>query len=391
MVLVNQLLGVTLLLAAGHFTATRAEPAPSCLLQRQKHTAANVKLDATNSQKPFASNSTLADARSLPAASAKSLTQTTLLQSNAEASADSKQTSVQPTALKADRSTLFYHFHIPRTGGTTIASLLVADVCSPGLNTNTALLDGTNQINLRYDGTNLCTLPCELGLTDNELSCASPDRLHFEHQMFSQNYKRSEDLMASTGAQKTIFVTTLRRGSDRLKSQWALEVVQDNNSLWIPPPGVEKLSNESLQLYLWGGHHTGDGWEWTRKNPSQNNNLQVAQLASIDPESPEVVTRAHLELAKQVLMTGDWLIGFTKCLDKVHEKITTYTKALHGTIPETVMPRELGDEAAADVGMNMDAETTAFLDSQCAFDNELFDWAWALAEANADERFAETC
>lgn len=32
---------------------------------------------------------------------------------------------------QAEVSTLFYHIHIPRTGGITVANLLVGDICTP--------------------------------------------------------------------------------------------------------------------------------------------------------------------------------------------------------------------------------------------------------------------
>jgi hypothetical protein len=289
-----------------------------------------------------------------------------------------------PSRVK-DTSTLFYHVHIPRTGGTTTAQLLVSDICKPF----------EPQIQSLYVGDqSLCNHTCDMGLTDNELACF-PERLTIEHSSFSKNRIRAQQLMTTSGATHLIFVTTLRRGSDRIKSQWALEVM---NRLWTPPPGVEPLSNESLQFYATGGAHGGDGWAWSSKGASHRNNLQVAQLASVESDSPEVMSRQHLEAAKQVLLEapavlgGNWLIGFTQCLNTVHLKLLNYAESFHGSVPQKVMPFAFGHEAdVKHQDLVLNDETIDLLDKQCALDNELFEWAWKLAEANSDPRFAGTC
>jgi hypothetical protein len=105
-----------------------------------------------------------------------------------------------------------------------------------------------------------------------------------------------------------------------------------------------------------------------------------------------------LEAAKQVLLEapavlgGNWLIGFTQCLNTVHLKLLDYAESFHGSVPQKVMPLEFGHEAdVKHQDLVLNDETIDLLDKQCALDNELFEWAWKLAEANADPRFAGTC
>jgi len=301
--------------------------------------------------------------------------------------------------VKGDASTLFYHIHIPRTGGTTVANLITADICTP-------LEDNVTVRGVLDDG--VSTEDC-VGLTDNLFS-GFPKRMEFEHNTFAVNAKRAERLLVATGAQKTVFVTTLRRGSDRVLSQWALEILAGK---WSPPVGIANMSNESLQLYITGASFTPH--QWIRDNRtgslSQRNNLQVAQLASIGPEwrgqrgyiglDDRIITREHVEAAKHVLMTGDWLIGFTDCMNKVHGRLTSYADSLIGPSVHKEYPRASADiYSTARPGHRPDAlwvpskvvlsqETSAMLDAHCSLDNELFDWAWA--RAGTDARFAGTC
>jgi len=270
--------------------------------------------------------------------------------------------------------------HLPRTGGTVVANLLVSNICNP-FEENIALLGWKDA----------CSKTCEMGFTDNEFTCF-PRRIDFEHNAYALNMQRAEALKLEIGAQNIVYVTTLRRGSDRLVSQWLHEV---KLSSWIPPPGVEPISNESLQLFITGGAHTGLGW-MARKSPSLRNNLQVGQLASVytDLESTATVTRAELEVAKQVLMQGEWVIGFTDCLDQLQSKLLLYAESVHGSgLKQKAVPVKEACQKmnGAERTIALDQETSEMLDSHCSLDNELHDWAWDLAAKGTDSRFAGTC
>lgn len=235
-----------------------------------------------------------------------------------------------------------------------------------------------------------------MGLTDNIFS-GFPRRVEFEHNTFAVNAKRAETLKVLTGAQNLVFVTTLRRGSDRVLSQWSLEIAAGK---WAPPSGIANLSNESLQLYITGAGFTSR--QWIRNNStgslSQRNNLQVAQLASIGPEwrggrhpyvglDDRIITREHVEVAKHVLMTGDWLIGFTQCMKEVHDRLTSYEgPSVHKEYPQS-SANIYTSARSSDIVLS--PETSAMLDAHCSLDNELFVWAWAMART--DSRFAGIC
>lgn len=273
-----------------------------------------------------------------------------------------------------NRTTLFYHVHIPKTGGTVVANLLWSDICAP-------LED-----NITYAGwESHCGKTCDMGLTDNELSCADPDRNNVEHNACALNVHRAEALKAKAGAKNIVYVTTLRRGSERLVSQWLHEI---HTGLFVPPTGVPPVSNESLQLYIIGGNHSGAGW-LGRKSPTLRNNLQIGQLASkyTTLDSVAAVTREDLKMAKQALTMGQWIIGFTKCMDKVQERLVLYAKHVHGYCKHKAVPANV--EGTSNIVL--DPATTAMLDSNCLLDNELFDWAWEQAERREDPRFAGTC
>jgi hypothetical protein len=274
-------------------------------------------------------------------------------------------------------STLFYHIHVPRTGGSTVANLLVADICKPD----------EEDIKLGFYK-ELCTRRCEMALVESQFTCIDPKRIHVEHSPFSVNLFRSESLKVFTGAQNLVYVTTLRRGSDRVLSQWSHESAV---GLFIPPPGVQNnVSNESLQVYLQGGINGGGGWHGSN-SPSQRNNLAVAQLSSMNNTSPENVTREHLEEAKRVLMTGTWLIGFTDCMDKVHERLTQYGDLMFGSTQHKIMPKEVTEYSSTGQGFVLNEKTSAMLQEYTSLDNELFEWAWKMAETGTDPRFAGTC
>jgi hypothetical protein len=278
-----------------------------------------------------------------------------------------------PKVLRSmyDNTTLFYHVHVPKTGGTTVANLLVSDICAPG----------ADSMQL-FTWADHCGKTCEMGLTDNELSCYNEHRLDYEHTKFNLSFQRAERLRVNSGAQKVVFVTSLRPGSFRLISQWAFET---RFGLFVPPARVAAYSNESLKLYING---TGNGSGWIAKgNYLARNNLQVASLASVPWDEPTPVTREHLEKAKQVLMTGEWLIGFSKCMAKFHEKLIGYATWLHGGAKPKSLPAHVPEHAP----IAFSPEVFAEVDAAAALDNELFSWAWSMAESSGDQRWAGTC
>jgi hypothetical protein len=279
-----------------------------------------------------------------------------------------------PKVLRSiyDRTTLFYHVHIPKTGGTTVANLLVADICAPD----------SDRIELA-NWADHCNKSCEMGLTDNEFSCY-PDRNVVEHNAWMWNLKRATDLLAKIGATRVVFVTTLRRGSDRVVSQWIAELGYKS---YVPPAGMEPHSMESLRHYILALPHTGQSWI-AGGNPSLRNNLAVGLLSSkLQWNNPNPLTRQDLEDAKQVLLTGEWLIGFSPCMHTLQERLMDYSRFVHGRVIDKIVPVKVETSASK---VQIDAETQAMLDQNAALDNELYDWAWSLANSNM-ARFAGTC
>jgi len=284
----------------------------------------------------------------------------------------------------SDSTTLFYHIHIPKTGGTTVANLLLADICDPFNPFTAEDYPGKEETNVG-EGQQLdasLTHPCKMGLTDNMLSCY-PDRHMFEHRDFAANLERSQGLMTSLEATRIVYVTSLRRGSDRLISQWAHEVVA---GLFVPPSNIAPWSNESLQVYVNGGPHSGKGWIQASL-PDQRNNLQVAELASMKAPSylndtadfDQLVTEEHLDAAKQVLLSGEWLIGSTHCMSKLHDALTEAAEALHGfSHPNRGASVPVTENKTPPI--TLDEETQSLVDSAASFDNELYAWAWDESE-----------
>jgi hypothetical protein len=283
-------------------------------------------------------------------------------------------THLTPKVLRSmyDKTTLFYHVHIPKTGGTTVANLLVADVCAP---------EAASVESIGWESR--CGRTCEMGLTDNELSCANALRNNVEHNRFDVNFWRAEKLRQQSGAQRTVFVTTLRRGHDRVISQWSAEL---GFGTYIPPAGVPPWSGQSLMAYI-QGRGSGRGWI-ARHNHLVRNNLQVAQLASAINDNHGPVTRAHLEKAKQVLTRGPWIIGFTHCMPQMHEKLMRYASSLH---KQYYRPKTLPHHVSEHGKISLNAQEVAALNAASALDNELADWAWNMAKTSGDLRWASTC
>lgn len=284
---------------------------------------------------------------------------------------------VAPKVLRSlyDKKTLYYHVHVPRTAGTLVANLLVADICAPE----------SEAIGVE-DWNDQCGKTCEMGLSDNMLSCSDDNRPDFEHSIFDTNFLRAEQLRESTGAEKVVFVTTLREGSARLISQWAKEVSMQT---FVHPPEVkepggelERYSSDSLRTYI----NASSGW-MAGKNYLARNNLQVATLASVPFFTLTPVTREHLERAKSVLMTGNWIIGFTHCMGKLHGKLMQRASLLHQNVKPKVLPENRPADYRASV-RGLSQEVMAEVEAASALDTELFRWALKIASSRADERWA---
>lgn len=286
-----------------------------------------------------------------------------------------------PKVLRSmyDRTTLFYHVHIPRTGGTTTANLLMADICTP------------ESDNIEFAGwAEACGQTCEMGLTDNELSCYDGGRSMLEHSQFETSFERAEQLRLDSGAEKVVFVTTLRLGSARVISHWAKEVAMHTFSLGKGKGDQSEFSSESLRAFI-NGTTQATQYDWVASgNYMARNNLQVATLSSVDWDTPTPVTREHLEEAKQTLLTGHWIIGFTGCLDELHQKLMEYATKLHEVVKPKVMPH-MESGHYHDFLPEISPEVMKEVNDAAALDNELSLWAWDLAKSGKYERFASTC
>jgi len=280
-----------------------------------------------------------------------------------------------------DASQLFYQFHLPKTGGTTIANLLYADICTP--------YKPEMEILTYHDA---CSKPCPHGHTDNEFSCSlDGGRMNFIHAEFRTQVARAEYVKNEVGASEIVFVTALRRGSDRLVSEWAMEL---HSKTWQPPSGVELWSNESLRAYLQDDNGQ-DHW-LKDKHASYRSNKQVKMLASVQENNPtRDVDEDDLELAKTVLTEGRWVIGFTDCLNKLHEKLEDIAARMYppGTLHKQMPDKShLPFSSTGDFNlMSLDSETLALLYNKTALDNALYEWAKTQAIKGHDSRWTAPC
>lgn len=274
------------------------------------------------------------------------------------------------------KTTFFYHIHVPKTGGTSIGNLLTAYACTPW---------ATDYQVKFWD--NRCTQPCLYGLADTFISCYSPDRPWREHSLLRDSLWYGEAFKKQSGAQNLVYVTTLRRCQDRVISHWKFEIKMDT---WLPPDGVETMSDQSLKLYITGG--ASKKCSYLCDNPSQRVARQVAHMASVD--ASHVINWHDVEVAKQALMTGSWLIGFTECMDEFHRKLQLWSHKLHGGFHKKLVPHvsfTAFQEVSEAADMQLSKETADLLHRQCALDNALYDWAWNAAQTNEDGRFSNTC
>jgi hypothetical protein len=155
------------------------------------------------------------------------------------------------------------------------------------------------------------------------------------------------------------------------------------------------MSNESLKFYITGGDSSK--CSYLCDNLSQRINRQVAHLASVDAN--KVLTQEDVETAKKALTlsTGSWVIGFTECMEELHQKLLLYAYTLHGgynrdkrSSTPHVSLSAFSEMSEAD-GVVLNQELRDILDSQCSLDDQLYNWAWAEAQTNEDGRFAGTC
>lgn len=287
--------------------------------------------------------------------------------------------SPMPRNGRKDKSTLFYHIHLPRTGGTTVANLLYAHICVPFERQPDAL-----------PWSKSCTKTCDSGLTDNAFAC-QPKRKGYEHILLRRSIFRARFYQWMTGARKVVYVTTLRRGSERAVSNWLYEL---SVGMWLPPKFIPQISNESLELYIAGNT--------SHALPGDIGNLQTSYLASPSNWAKHRVNKWDLRAAKMALMgtwsgNDEWIIGFSDCMEELNERLTDYGHKLFGPYERKVIPHisqsveGLMTKTSVAHKIILNPQTQAFLESKTAFDDALYDWAWSLAKTGKYKRFTRTC
>lgn len=245
-------------------------------------------------------------------------------------------------------NTLFFHFHIPKTAGTTVSNMIVGNICGE---------------EMRDEGWDKkCSRSCERAFVDTELSCLDPDRWESEHRSFLTAKESASKLRDAHEIQNVVYVTTLRSGPERLISQWAMETTY---GWWAPPSDVPAMSNESLLLYISGGFHGGNGSFFSTASPyPTRNNLQVAELASVPLGYP--VLPQDLETAKTVFLSNDWLVGFSACLPKFQARLAEIGQ---------IAPMAYANEAAPGKDLVLRRDIVELIQQQSKFDDQLLEWA----------------
>merc|ERR1719440_1542051 len=167
-----------------------------------------------------------------------------------------------------------------------------------------------------------CSRECKLANVDAQFTCFSGRK---EHGLFPEVKQRAENLSKSVGAKEIFYVTTLRRGSDRLLSEFLYNV---NSGGWSADEGfceedyescshrnITEISNETLQVYL---DEISTFWP--------GGNLQIAFLLSegrsdlINRFGKSPMTEEHLRSTQRVLTKGNWMIGFADCMAGMSKK-----------------------------------------------------------------------
>jgi len=280
-------------------------------------------------------------------------------------------------------SMLYYQIHVPRTAGSVASAMLFADVCRPWESSMEPL-----------GWSFFCTQKCERGLMDNEYAChpdAFPPRIETLHAPFAFSQRRAEDVKKKRSGRDITYVTTLKRGSDRVISQWLKELFHGS---YVPPDPIPAVSERSLVHYLRtaGDQNTGGGWI-AKHSASQRNNMGVAIFASLDQgDSTRSATREDLQTAMKTLTSGPWIIGFAECLGKLHTKLEKVGSLPHGGFHRKELPakKEASDKLPFDKS-TLSEDTLKILHKETALDNELYEWAWKEAKKGTDPRWAGAC
>jgi len=239
--------------------------------------------------------------------------------------------------------TLYMHYHIPKTAGTTVSQVLLKAFCDE---------------DSWWEGWGArCTHACKNALLDTELSCLEGFR--DEHEDFPQFSHKIHRLKKQYHVDKSVILTTIRPGWQRLISQWSHE---EDCGYWNTTT-AGKHTNESIMEFLQG---QGTG-HWLKPYPTRNN-IQVAMLASV-PDG-ESVQRQHLEQAKNVLSSGDWLVGFAHCFSDFVDDVNALAPGRFDENDENGHA-----ERKTPDGLVLDEKVVEELKDSSAFDNELYDWA----------------
>jgi len=280
-------------------------------------------------------------------------------------------------------SMLYYQIHVPRTAGSIASAILFADICHPWANS-------MERLGWSY----FCTQTCERGLLDNEYAChtdAQPSRIETLHEAFAFSQRRAEDVKTKRSGKDITYVTTLRRGSDRVISQWLKELF---HGAYVPPDPITALSERSLVHYVRsaGIQNTGGGWI-ASQSVSQRNNMGVAIFASLNQQdSTRSVTLEDLETAKKTLLSGKWIIGFAECLKEFHMKLEKAGSLPHGGFNRKELPpRQAPDDELPFDRSTLSEDTLEIVRQESAFDNELYEWAWNEAKKGTDPRWSGPC
>jgi len=281
------------------------------------------------------------------------------------------------SSIDTRKRSMYYHVHFPKTAGTTVSNLIMADICGSGNGSVKA-----------HGWMQACSEPCPNAFVDTELSCALNPRL--EHCPWLVIQARLMLLKQRYPVEHVVYITTLRRGSDRVVSQWAHITALGS---WTPPPSVPRISNESLMLYLRSGCDGvafGSGIHtWLLngvlggRSCSHNHNVQVALLADVPPRA--TVQKKHLEKAKLRLKTGDWVIGFTDHMLNLHRRLKTLAPERSQLLNQNAEDRLPMLEKQTPDDTRFNSTVLEELDWQSRFDNELV--AWALEQSRTDVRF----
>ena len=268
------------------------------------------------------------------------------------------------------RSDLFVHIHVPKTGGTSLSSMLYSLICERV----TDLPPPFDMWPLR--GTRLC----RSGLVDTELSSgvlAPPAPFRSEHAPFMVQSMRAKNLAKVYFARDIVYVTTLRSGTQRTLSNW-VHCMQMCACPGRDPFNCSKsetgsshgsLTNESLMQYM-----------ASDMTPKRVNNVQVAAFAS----APLRVTVGEDEYNKAKDVLSDkrtqWMVGFADCMGSIYKQLT-YMRHLQ-LDTETYERLQGGDKASrfesrlASVGpLHLADSVMNALQRRNALDDRLHAWA----------------